>query len=173
MEIYKNVPGYEGHYQVSNFGNVKSIKFGKEIILKGSISKKYHIVGFKKNGKKKTFAVHVLVAMVFLGHVPDGTHKICVDHIDNNSLNNRADNLQLISARENTSKDRKGGASQFVGVHFHKPTGKWIASIQFKDRRINLGLFKLDIDASNVYQKARLEDEQGLNLNEIYPRNIK
>ena len=53
-EIWKDKKDYEGHYQVSNLGRVKSIKFGKEIILKQKIKDGYYYVGLSKNGILKT-----------------------------------------------------------------------------------------------------------------------
>lgn len=177
VEIWKDVVGYEGEYLVSSFGRVKSLKNYHgvpERILKQCMSRKYLIVSIGKYYERKTFSVHVLVAMAFHGHVPDGTHKICVDHIDNNPLNNRADNLQLISARENVIKDmKKGSTTDFIGIRFVKRLGKWVSYIVYNKRKVYLGMFDLEIDAANAYQKARKEVEQGLDLNVLYPISIK
>jgi len=173
IEIWKDIPNYEG-YQVSNLGRVKSFKRGKETLLKPSINTHgYFVVYFYKNGKQKTFKIHKLVAIAFHGHVPDGTHKVCVDHIDNNPLNNHVDNLQLISARENCSKDRNGYLSSFIGITWDKITRKWLARIMFNGRCIHLGYFELEIDAANAYQKALKELNEGLDLNILYPKKIK
>ena len=97
-EIWKDVPGYEGLYQASNLGRIKSdIKIKNQTKSK---SKKYLMVYLYKQNVKKTIAVHQLIAMTFLNHTPCG-HKIVVDHIDNNHLNNKLINLQLITHREN------------------------------------------------------------------------
>ena len=116
IEIYKNVTGYEGIYQVSNLGNVKSlerkvigkldsIRTLKEKVLKNNLNKKgYYLVGLMKDNKQATKKVHQLVAIAFLGHTPCGM-KLVVDHIDNNPLNNRVDNLQIITQRENSTKN--------------------------------------------------------------------
>ena len=107
MEEFRDVPGWEGLYQVSNLGNVKSLgndKAKKEKILKqnlvGVISKQYFAVEFCVDGKRKTCRVHQLVAMAFLNHIPNGYIGLVVDHIDNNKLNNNLENLQLISVRK-------------------------------------------------------------------------
>ncbi len=156
-EIYKDIEGYEGHYQVSNLGNVKSFKNNKERILKPGIDTDgYKIVGLCKNGKQKTFKVHKLVAMTFLGHKRQGLNEV-VDHIDNVKTNNRLDNLQLISHRENTSKDRKGGTSEYVGVCWDKSKNKWRSEIRIKGKSIFLGLFDDEYDAHLAYQKALKE----------------
>lgn len=172
VEIWKVIKEYS-NYEVSNLGRVKSKP--RNTTKGGFLSAcpnrdGYLQVVFHKNGCRKNFTVHVLVAMAFHGHIPDGTHKIVVDHKDNNKLNNRSDNLKLISQRENTSKDKEGGTSQYIGVYLDKNNNKWIATIHFKGRVVHLGYFNLEIDAANAYQKALKELNEGLDLNIIYPR---
>ena len=137
IEEYRAVKGYEGLYEVSNFGNVKSLerinsmsRRVKERILKQSIAGNSYLRVKLFNGIRY---VHQLVAIAFLNHLPNG-NKIVVDHIDNNRLNNRLDNLQLINQRENTSKDRKGGTSKHIGVHWVKPSKKWKAAISINGK---------------------------------------
>ena len=153
-EVWKDIPNYKGFYQVSNLGRVKSLRFGKERILKPSYAGKgYSMVIFTKDKVRKPFYVHVLVAMAFLKHKPCG-HKLVVDHKNNINTDNRLENLQITSQRHNASKDRKGYSSQYVGVYWHKPAQKWVAQIQIKDKRKNLGLFDDEYKAHLAYQKA-------------------
>ena len=153
MENWKDIEGYED-YQVSDMGRVKSLKRGKERILKGVLDiYGYLIVTLCENNKRKTFKIHKLVAIEFLNHIPCG-YKEVVDHIDNNPLNNKVDNLQLISARENTSKDKKGGASKYTGVCWAKQKNKWKSSIYIKSKLIYLGLFINEEEAHLKYQLA-------------------
>ena len=171
MEIWKTIDGYED-YQVSSLGNVKSLKQSKERVLKPTIDDKgYKRVVFCLKGTHKVFKVHKLVAMSFHGHIPNG-YNIVVDHINNNKLDNRAINIQLISMRENTSKDRVGGSSSFVGVSWCKKHKKWQAYIRFNERKIRLGCFNSEIEASNLYQFALAQLNLGLDLNLIYPMRI-
>jgi len=170
-EIWKDIPGYEGLYQVSSFGNVKSFKRGKEKIMRLSLTNGYLRVRLCKENQKNMFSSHVLVAMAFHGHIPDGFN-IVVDHDDNNPLNNRADNIKLITQRENASKDKKNKTSQYVGVSWNERDGNWVTRIRFGKRYIHLGYFETEIDASNAYQKAFSEWEQGLDLNVLYPKKI-
>ncbi len=66
IEIWRAIVGYEGLYQVSNWGRVKSLKYGKERILKsGKNTSSYLIVRLWKDGKQKCFLVHRLVGMAF------------------------------------------------------------------------------------------------------------
>ena len=99
MEIWKDIKGYEGLYQVSNLGRVKSLKFGKEKILRLIIDKKKYIhVNFWKNKKSKTFLVHRLVAMAFL---PNPQNLPVVNHKDENPSNNNVDNLEFCDQKYN------------------------------------------------------------------------
>jgi len=129
-------------------------RFQPEKILKNILGNNgYFAVNLYLNGKIKTFIVHQLVAIAFLNHTPNG-YKLVVDHIDNDPLNNNLDNLQIITQRDNTSKDKKGGSSKFTGVFIHKQTGKWRALININDKLTHLGLFNCELAASQAYQKA-------------------
>ena len=98
MEIWRDVPGYEGLYQVSNYGRVKSLNYkctGKERILKTSIGGSDHLkVTLSKNGKGKHIYVHILIAVAF---IPNPHNYNVVHHIDHNPLNNRVENLIWIN----------------------------------------------------------------------------
>lgn len=156
VEIWKPVLNYEGLYEVSDLGRIKSLgnsKGKKEKILNGgSDGKGYRSFRLYKNKKAKTYKLHILVAIAFLGYVPDGTNRIVVDHKDNIKTNNRADNLQLITNRKNCSKDRKGYTSDYVGVSWDKSRNKWVATIQIDGKKKNLGRFVEELDAAKAYQ---------------------
>jgi hypothetical protein len=160
-EIWKDVPGYEGYYQVSNLGNVKSIRLGSNLSL--YIKRNYLNTSFNVNGIKKPYPVHQIVAMAFLGHKPCG-YEIVVDHINNIKTDNRVENLQLISHRNNVSKDRKNKTSEFTGVSWHNNTKKWVANIFFNNEKVNLGYFKNGKDASNAYINALKSIEEGTEI---------
>ena len=163
-EVWKEVPGYEGRYQVSNRGEIKSLdrKNSRGTRLKERLLKQnpagggYLRVNLCKESKVKGFQVHQLVAMAFLNHIPCG-YKLVVDHIDGNKLNNHLDNLQVITNRENTSKDRRGGSSRYVGVCFRKDTKKWKAQIQINGKIKNLGSFTNELEAGEAYQNKLKE----------------
>ena len=151
MEIWKKTPGFND-YEVSNLGNVKSLKFGKERILNNRIDKKsYCSVNLSNKGEQiKNFKVHKLVAMAFLNHTPCG-YKIVVDHINNIKTDNRLENLQLITQRENVSKDIKNTSSKYIGVCWDKKSKKWRSKIQINGSTKNLGHFKNEKIAHAVY----------------------
>lgn len=119
-EIWKDINGYEGLYQVSNFGRVKSLarirktrkdSNGKQgsYQYKGCILKQknrktnvksleYYQVTLSKNGTQKMFSPHRLVAEAF---IPNPNNKPYVNHIDGNGKNNNVDNLEWTTNREN------------------------------------------------------------------------
>ena len=101
-EIYKDIEGYEGRYQVSNMGNVMSLNYrgtGKKRILKqGKTSWGYLQVGLSKDGKTKWYTLHRLVANAFLSN-PQGYKEI--NHKDQNKENNIVSNLEFCSAEYN------------------------------------------------------------------------
>lgn len=165
-ELWKDIVNYETLYKVSSFGRIKSLS--REVLSKGGSfrtlkekilkqtpdSKGYLTVSLSNKGKVKLKRVHKLVAIAFHNHVPNG-YEIVVDHKDGNILNNYESNLQEISNRENSSKDRKGYSSKYVGVSFSK--NKWIAKIYIKGKNIHLGSFIKEIEAHEAYQEKLKE----------------
>lgn len=100
MEEWKDIQGYEGLYQVSNEGRVKSLKFGKEKILKGRISSNYLLVCLRKNGKSRNKLIHRLVAEAFLEN-PQNLQE--VNHKDENKTNNHVENLEWCTPKYNSN----------------------------------------------------------------------
>jgi len=105
MEIFKDIEGTQGDYQISNFGNVKSLrrlkKFKKGIarVFKGSINTKgYPTVCIYVNGEFKTTRIHRLVAKSF---IPNPENKPEVNHIDGVKTNNNVFNLEWVTGSEN------------------------------------------------------------------------
>lgn len=152
MEIWKNIEGFEGKYQISNLGRVKSFYFNKEKILKQWIDDKgYYRVDLKKNDK-----VHQLMAIAFLNHIPC-KYKFVINHKDFNKLNNNIDNLEIVTARQNTNKSHIKSSSSFVGVSCYNYGNKnWRARIVINGKQKVIGYYKTEIEASNAYQNALL-----------------
>lgn len=109
IEVWKNIPDYEGFYQVSNFGRVKSIKriiirkngtkyFCPEKLIKYVTNKGYKYLCLCKNGKVKRFGVHQLVLRAFVGVQEKGME---VRHLDNNPSNNKLENLAYGTKSDN------------------------------------------------------------------------
>ena len=115
-EVWKDIPGYEGIYQASTLGRIKSIKSGgkNDVIMSGnSITNGYRIVHFKRGGKPKTFFIHRLVAITFLDN-PDSLP--IVNHKNENKLDNRVDNLEWCDNSYNCSYgSRKNSQAQKLG----------------------------------------------------------
>lgn len=95
-EIWKDIEGYEGLYQVSNLGNVYSCKYKK--IFKPCIRRKYFSVILSKNKVIKNCYVHRLVAAAF---IPNPDNKPQVNHKDLNKLNNELSNLEWVTVKDN------------------------------------------------------------------------
>lgn len=162
-ETWKDIPGYEGLYQVSDLGRVRSLdrevkdsRWGRQrrkgrVLKPGQNEKGYLKVVLSKNGKTKNQKIHQLVAISFLNHDPKDS-KLVVDHIDNDKNNNRLYNLQLVTNRENASKDRNGYTSNYVGVYWEKQTKKWRAAIYVNGKSIKLGRFDSEYEAHLAYQ---------------------
>ena len=165
MEEYRAIKGYEGLYEVSNLGNVKSLArkdtIGRKVnekIRKPCINSAGYLTLFLcKDRNKKSYQVHQLVAMAFLGHVPNGNKGLVTDHKDNNPLNNTVENLQLITHRENTSKDIKGFSSDYTGVSWDKSRSKWRVTIIINGKQKYLGRFTDETEAHKAYQ-AKLKE---------------
>ena len=160
MEIWKDIPNYAGIYQVSNIGRVKSLmrednlgRIYKEIILKPNERGGYMYVVLTKNRKEKTIDVHQLVAMSFLNHKPCGMKLVC-NHINFNKLDNRADNLEIITHRENSNKKHIPSSSKYTGVCWSKRDKIWIASISINGIANHLGSFSDEYNAHLAYEKA-------------------
>lgn len=119
-EIWKDVIGYEGYYEVSNLGRVRSVtrkvpNRNSTITCRGQIirtSKKdgYLRLSLAKERKRKTYYVHTLVAYAFIGNPPGPTgskgNDYTVDHLDENILNNKANNLEWVTRIENGNRYR-------------------------------------------------------------------
>jgi hypothetical protein len=100
-EVWKDIKDYEGLYQISNLGRIKSLKCHKEMILKQSKNNYgYFIVGLSRNGKVKNKYVHILLFETFIGEVPKGYD---IHHKDFNQENNNFDNLIMMPKSEHSS----------------------------------------------------------------------
>ena len=167
-EIWKDIPNYEGYYQASNLGRIKSLSrivlrkgkypfMSKEKVLKPAlIPLGYYQIVLHKNGIKKGKSIHSLVAESFLNHKPNG-HKLVVNHKNFNREDNRVENLEIITNRENTNKKRFKSSSEYVGVNWCKRVNKWTAQIWVNGKKKHLGYFINEYDAHLAYQKALKE----------------
>ena len=98
MEEWRDVPGYEGLYQVSNLGRVRGMRRGLLNILSPSSYNGYYRVNLSKGGKYITIHIHRLVAMAFL---PNPNNYPQVNHKDGDRKNNNLNNLEWCTASYN------------------------------------------------------------------------
>jgi hypothetical protein len=155
-EIWKDIPSYEGLYQASNLGRIKSIAKEKKKILKPAKCNNYLFVALYKNKIRKSIQVHQLVAMSFLNHTPCG-HKTVVNHINFNKQDNSLSNLELVTNRENCNKKHLKSTSHFVGVYWDKSRSKWVSKIMINGKDKFLGRFNTEMEAHEAYQKKLKE----------------
>ena len=113
MEEWRDIPGYEGAYQVSSLGNVRSIRWHKPMVLKPSkMGRGYLQCHISYKGKEQYLYVHRIVAMAF---VTNEDNRPYVNHIDGNKTNNDADNLEWVEPYENTYHAMASGLWQKEG----------------------------------------------------------
>ena len=160
-EVWKDIPNYEGLYQASNLGRIKSLekkrytgKDGKcirvypEKILKPTTSSNrgYMMVTLMNFGNPRYYTLHKLIALTFLENIEN---KPYVNHIDNNKYNNYVSNLEWVSERENNchASKIKTSSSKYVGVHFYK--NKWKSQISINGKKVHLGTFTTEEEAYN------------------------
>lgn len=97
-EIWKSLKGYEGLYEISNTGKIKSLTYNK--LLKPVVQKGYVYIHLCKNSKDKAYLLHRLVATTFIPN-PDNLPE--VNHKDENKLNNKAENLEWCDSKYNSN----------------------------------------------------------------------
>ena len=132
MEQWKAISGYEGIYEVSDLGRVKSLKYGKEKILKPqkTIGGYLH-VDLCKDGKCKSITVHRLVAEAF---IPNQNNLETVNHKDEDKTNNIVSNLEWMSLKDNINygtHNKRASETQINDKNKSK-------SVQMFDRQGNL-----------------------------------
>jgi hypothetical protein len=156
-EVWKQIKDYEGIYEVSSLGRVKSLKFNKQRILKGGLGAMGYVkVILCKSNTKKNITVHQLVAMAFLNHTQNG-HKLVIDHINDNKTDNRLENLQIVTQRFNSCKTQGKYTSKYKGVYWFNDKKKWSSNIRINGKLIYLGLFNCELAAATVYQNKLKE----------------
>lgn len=142
------------NYFVSNFGRIRN---KRGIILKQVLDKsnKYLIIHVYFNKKYRPYPIYKAVFRSFNPTVRI-IKNYTIDHIDNNRHNNRLDNLQYITHRENTSKDRKKKSNTEIGVtvstDYDRPK-KYCANIRIGDKRKWLGRYHTKTEARLAYLK--------------------
>jgi len=146
--LMKDVLGFEGIYAVDEHGSVWSFKWGNFRKLKPGIDRDgYHIVNLCKDGKQKTHKVHRLIAQAYL---KDYSNDLQVDHINGDRINNKLENLRMVTQQKNQWNQTKA-----KGYTWNKNAGKWQAQIKVNGKVKNLGLFDTEQEAHDAYLKAK------------------
>jgi len=173
-EEWRDIEGFEGIYQVSSLGRIKSLarevltsdgklKPIKEKILKlNDNGQGYKLVTLYGEFGRRRESVHFLVAEAFLGHKKGSWDAVC-DHLNHNPSDNRLENIQIISQRENVSRKRGNYSSEYVGV-CRRAGGKFTAQITIEGTKYYLGIFEQEIQAARAYQEALEDIESFLEL---------
>ena len=165
FEVWRDIPNYEGTYQISNMGRVKSknrVNFqGKKLrckILRQSKNPKgYYSVVLFKNGKRNRSVVARLVASAFL---PNPNGKPCVDHIDNVKSNNLSSNLRWVDYSENMNNpisilQRK---STTKGRNFRKEKG--LPPICGAESHSAKKIVRIDLSINKVYHYSYMKEAE-------------
>mgnify|MGYP000648467329 CR=1 FL=1 len=136
MEIWKDIKGYERKYQVSNLGRIKSLKRRyrktERILTKHKHYKNYDLVSLSKDGKIKTYTVHRLVALAF---IPNPENKLEINHKISIRDDNRVDNLEFCTAKENSEHGYKYGFR--TNNHSKKPIRIWNKDEEYYFNSVN------------------------------------
>jgi hypothetical protein len=164
-EVWKDILNYEGLYQVSDLGRVKSLaktrrtgkgysfvrEYPEKILSIKNNNNGYKQTTICKDGVLKCFLVHRLVAQSFL-HTDDLNKQ--VNHKNGDKGCNVLDNLEWVSNRENEchKKKNKKCTSIYTGVSFVFKTNKWRSQIFFNSKKVHLGFHDSEIEA---YSKRR------------------
>jgi hypothetical protein len=194
-EIWTPILGLENQYQISNFGNVKSIertinvkrKKGQNIrpikerilnqFLVGKKKNQYLAVKLCVNGRCKTFKVHILVAVTFmydqyLELVINNNEKYLIDHKDENRYNNHLSNLQIITHRENLTKAlMHKNPNRLIGVRRNRD--KFQSQIFANGQQNYLGTYESELEAHEAYLKALAEVNAGTFISKRKRKRIK
>ena len=173
---WRPVVGYEGLYEVSNHGNIKSlhgrrtsIKSKHGNILAETLNKAgYLTVGLCKKGKSTTTRVHCIVSDAFMGEKKEGVY---IDHIDGCKTNNKLWNLEFVTPEDNSHRWRKLVSEKFYGKHigisYHKIKEMWTASKRILGKNVYLGAYSTEKDAERA---VYLADEEYLMYKISLPR---
>lgn len=162
-EEWRPIESYEGLYEVSNLGRVRSLTVRVRNgvgtrVRRGRVLKQhatpegYYTVMLSCASRQRRVQVSRLVGRAFLGMPAD----LEIDHEDRNPANNAASNLRVATTAQNHRNTRrpKTNTSGFKGVSWHRARGKWRASISVNNRTKQLGHFDTPEDAHAAYLAA-------------------
>lgn len=171
-EVWKDIKGWKGYYQISSFGKVKScariltVTFQRgprkgmtllfhrkeKILVKRLNNKGYIVTAFFKKGKAVRLHVHHLIAEAF---IPNPHHFDQINHKNRNKRDNKITNLEWCNNRGNcTHSIQRPKTSKYTGVLWDKRDKIWIAKIWINKKSVSLGYFKSEHGAAKAYRDA-------------------
>ena len=174
QEIWKDIKGYEGLYQVSNFGNVKSLERRvnscnggrnkkEKYIISTDNGNGYKIVGLSKKHKRKNYYVHRLVAEAFIKNENNFNE---INHLDYNRSNNNVENLEWIDRKSNVQYSVKNRPD------YTKST-KWYGKYITKDKRYNLFYVRIYYKKEKIYLGTFKDITEAMKVRDEFLERIK
>jgi len=169
-EIWKDIRGYKGLYQISNMGRIKNLNYqrsGKEQLMKLRMDKKNYLyinLYRENNDIVRSFQVHRLVLITFVGNCPENFE---CDHLDRNPSNNKLENLKWKTKIDNLKNmgAHKDSTSKFKGVCWDTSRKKWLTTISIAKKQYHLGRFNNEIRAAKAYDA--IAKENGFTTNKM------
>lgn len=160
-EIWKPIPGYEGFYEASNLGRIRSCtrmirrsrggfqKHRGRVLIPTHLKSGYTSVGLSKYGNRQSHTIHTLVAKAFIGE-----SNLVVDHINRIKSDNRLCNLRYVTQRENVIHSRTNITGK-TGVYLndHRYRKKYRARIRIGGKMEELGSYFTKEEASKAYNQ--------------------
>lgn len=143
-EIWKDIKGYEGLYEISNYGEVWSVRKQMSLTKKKG-SRGYHHISLYKNKKQKQFTIHRLVATHF---IDNPFKKPCVNHIDENKTNNHHSNLEWCTHKENLNH----GTAIERRKETIKSSSKWERYIEIKRKETSKPIVGVSINNGEIIE---------------------
>lgn len=155
-EIWKDIPNYEGYYQASSLGRIRGLARqiktstgirtikAKILALNYRSKHRYLSCALSKNGRLKSYSVHRLVTLSFLGE-----STLHVDHINGFKVDNRLCNLEYVTLQENNRRFQMSykTSSVYIGVWHRKERNVWVANITRDRKTVHIGTFKTEYEA--------------------------